>query len=160
MSQVDQDQLAVDIARRFIAQSAPQELPLFQGISEEFLQNSRRILKQPTGKDELLGFGVAEGVILLAPIVLSVTNTVITSIAQKTAESLWSRIWNARKNLFRKSKTKQRITIPPLTAEQLAAVREQAHAKALSLKLPEPQATLLAESIVGRLATMSVDKEC
>ena len=42
---------------------------------------------------------------------------------------------------------------PPLTPEQIARVREVALEKGRQLRLPESQARLLADSLVGSLAT-------
>lgn len=71
MTDVAQKELIASIARDLIAQTAPQELPLFRTTSEAYFKNPEKMLKGQAGKDEALGFGVMEtaSAIMASPIV-------------------------------------------------------------------------------------------
>lgn len=154
---MDQDELTIEIARAFIEQEAPQELFLYPGISDAYRKNRAKILDQQTGKDEPLGFVVDVGVAastFLAPLVLQVVGSVISNYAQKGADPL-------AKKLLRRLKKKANV-IPPLTPEQLVEVREQIVAQAREhqeVNFTDPQAKLLAEIVVGKLATIHAENE-
>src|SRR5438105_8054941 len=148
MAYIDQDQLAVEIARSFISQAAPQELPLFEGISAEYLKNPEQVLTQKSDKEELLGFGVDGTVLLLSPIVLGVVTNILASLTMKTAQSVWTRAWQRIRNFFkglRADRENERKELPSLTQEQLIQVREQTFLAACGFKLSKERAGLLAE---------------
>ena len=79
MISVDQEHLTADIAHAFIAQVAPQELVVFQGISEAYLRDPDRSIEKPTGKEDLLGFGGGEVVVVITPVVLTILTNVLSS---------------------------------------------------------------------------------
>src|SRR5438874_449183 len=156
MAYIDQDQLAVEIARSFISQAAPQELPLFEGISTEYLKNPEQVLTQKSGKEELLGFGAGETVFLLSPIALGIVTNILASLAMKTAQSVGTKAWQPIRKFFKVLGSKQekgRKELPSLTQEQLIQVREQTFLAACGFKLSEERARLLADTVVGKLAT-------
>jgi hypothetical protein len=161
MAYIDQDQLAVEIARSFISQAAPQELPLFEGISAEYLKNPKQVLTQKSGKEELLGFGGAgEAVLLLSPIALGVVTNILNSLTMKTAQSIGTKAWQLIRNFFkglRAEREKERKELPSLTQEQLIQVRDQIFLAACGFKLSKERAGLLAEAVVGKLATLTED---
>jgi hypothetical protein len=175
MKNSEYPQLVTDLSRDLVAQIAPEELPLFRTISEEYSKNPARTLRVHQGKDEDLGFGLSEATVLVTPIVLDVVKAVIKylvgeikkSIQKESPEATESRI----KLLFKKfaiSKDKrepkppvetapsQPLQQPPgLTTEQLRQVHRLAFEKARQLSLTENQAGLLADSIVGSLTITS-----
>ncbi len=152
MSEVAQNQLVADIARDLVAQTAPQELPLFQATSEAYFKNPNKLLKGQAGKDEMLGFGVETvSVILMSPIVLTIVDEVVKVITGKVADS--GIIRKILKKLGLVKEKEEKVTLPlSLTREQMQKVHELAFERALQFKLSKSQAELLADSLVGRLA--------
>jgi hypothetical protein len=105
----------------------------------------------------MLGFGAAEAVTLLTPVILAVSGDVIKFLvaeAQKALQSESSSLINETvKAWFGKFRqTDEKKTPPPLTADQLEQVRKIAIKKAQQLKLSEKNTKLLADAIVGSLA--------
>src|SRR5574340_1468758 len=82
MADVARNQLIATIARDLVAQTAPQELPLFQATSEAYFKNPNKLLKGQSDKDEMLGFGVVEVVstVMASPIIINIVNEVVQLI--------------------------------------------------------------------------------
>lgn len=153
-----EDELAAELAREVVADTAPAELPLFRATSRAFFEDPDRALQQRS-KDEMLGFGV-ETVALLTPYALAIAKPVITLLMSELAKQVQERsadtvvTW-VRRLLRRPDEdvTEQGTEpeIPPLSAEQLSRVRRLALDKARELDLDEGKAALLADAMVGRL---------
>jgi hypothetical protein len=151
------NQTVAEIARDVLIQLAPQEKALFRPISESYFRNPEKTLAENKAKDEMLGFGAAEAVTLLTPVILAVSGDVIKFLvaeAQKALQSESSSLINETvKAWFGKFRqTDEKKTPPPLTADQLEQVRKIAIKKAQQLKLSEKNTKLLADAIVGSLA--------
>ena len=152
------NQTVTEVARDLLTQLAPQEKALFRSISESYFKNPEKTLADNKAKDELLGFGAAETVTLLTPIILSVSGDVIKFLfaeAQKAMQSESTSLINETvKSWFGKLRQKDdKKSPPPLTADQLEQVRKIAMQKAKQLKLSEKNTRLLADAIVGSLVT-------
>ena len=158
MEETANNELVAGLAREVIIQVAPQEKALFRSISESYFKNPEKTIADQKAKDELLGFGAAEAVTLLTPVVLAVSGDVMKFLfveAQKAMQSESSGlIQEAVKSWFGKfRKPEAKKAPPPLTSEQLEQVRKIALKKAKELKLSEKNTKLLADAIVGSLAT-------
>lgn len=162
-TQAVDDELVAEVARDLVAKTAPHELPLFRATSEEYFKDPERALSPPEGKDETLGFGVGIALAMITPVALEVVKSVIAFVSAevgKTAkEESEPLIRNAVRRLFRRGKDPaagasgaQPATIG-LNEEQLAEVRRVALEKAEQLKLARDKAELLADALVGELAT-------
>jgi hypothetical protein len=160
MAGLVKDQLVVDLARESVAQVAPQELPLYRATSELYLRNPDRLLQAQKGRDEPLGFGVDAGVVLLTPVIITVTKEVVEFVAAEVMKSVRTESSNLIsefvKKMFkrfrREGEARGEELPPPLTPEQLRSVRELALEKARQLQLSPSRAELLADSLVGNLA--------
>ena len=152
------NQTVTEVARDLLAQLAPQEKALFRPISESYFKNPEKTLSDNQAKDEMLGFGSAEAVTLLTPVILAVSGDVVKFLfaeAQKAMQSESSNLINETvKSWFGKFRQKDdKKSPPPLTAEQMEQVRKVAVLKAKQLKLSEKNTKLLADAIVGSLVT-------
>lgn len=79
-------------SRDFITQIAPQELPLFRAASDIYFKDPARFGKTPTGSaDKMIGFGSAEIVDLVTPIVLIVVGEVVRFAVRELGVALKSR---------------------------------------------------------------------
>jgi hypothetical protein len=159
MADPTQAQLIAELSRDLVAQTAPQELPLFRPISEAYFKDPEKTLKREAGKDEMLGFGAGVAVTFLTPIVLAIMTQVVSFLIEEIGKSLRSEgsslTSDIVKRMFRKfrgGESPEGKAPPALTPQQLAQVRELALEKAQQLNLPPNQAGLLADSIVGSLA--------
>jgi hypothetical protein len=158
---VQQDQLVTEVARDQVEQIAPQEAPIFPLLSEAYFQDPEKAHQRQGGKDEMLGFAVEAGVVLLTPIVMTVTREVVefvagvvmTSVQTQSSSLVDEFVKKMFKKFRREGEAKGEKLPPPLTREQIGRVREIALEKARQLKLAPDQAALLADSLVGSLAT-------
>ena len=150
MADVAQNQLIANIARDLVAQTAPQELPLFQATSEAYFKNPNKLLKGQSGKDEMLGFGVVEVVstVMASPIILDIVSEAVKLIAEEAKDAGFF------KRLFGKSRSAEEEAKGPrpLTRELMEQIHQVAFEKARQYKLSEAQAAQLADSLVAKLA--------
>jgi hypothetical protein len=151
------ERLVADMARDLLSRLAPQEKALFKSISESYFKDPEKTVAEQKAKDELLGFGAAEAVTLITPIVLAVSSDVLKFLfaeAQKAMQSESTTLINETvESWFGKFRQKEdKKAPPPLTTEQLEQVRKIAVKKAKQLKLSEKNTKMLADAIVGSLA--------
>jgi hypothetical protein len=157
-----QDQVVSALARDVVAHVAPQELPLFQPVSEEYFKDPEKAVKGQIGKDEALGFGVVEAATFVTPIVLSVLTDVLKYLGEHVLQTVKEEgsglASDEVKHLFQKFRSGSsgagKISKLP-TPEQVAQVRRLAFEKARQLQLTTAKAALLADSIAGSLALAS-----
>lgn len=160
MNNAVHDQVIADVARELIAEVAPQELPIFRANAEAFFRDPDKSLhKLPPGKDDMLGMGIGEAVAFLTPVTLALvteaTQFLLGEVKKSVTSESESLISDRVKKLFKKfrSEEKDEKKNPlALTSEQLAEVRRLAYEKARQMQLPETQAALLADAMVGSLA--------
>ncbi len=159
MGNSDQNQLIADLSRDIVAQTAPQELPLFRTMSAAYFKNPDKVLKGQSGKDEMLGFGEVEVAMALTPIILDIMSKVVQFVIAQVQKSVATNSANLIDDLvskmfkeFRPAEKKDQENPPALTTEQLTQIHNLAYQEARKLALSDARAGLLADSIVGSLA--------
>ena len=155
MSAAETDALVAALARATVEKAAPEELPLFRATSEAYFTDPRA-LERRQGKDEMLGFGVDAAVLLVTPVALQVAKQVIDFLGQQLRERAREQGEGAIDRLIArlvKPGEHDPEPVPELTDEQLEQVRTLAIEKGRALKLSDERASLLADSLVGSLAT-------
>ena len=158
MSAAESDVLVAALARATVEKAAPEELPLFRATSEAYFADPGA-LEQKQSRDETLGFGVDAAMVLVTPVALQVAKDVIGFLGQQLRERAAKEgegaIDRIIARLVRKDDGEAKAPEPPveLTDEQLEQVRTLAIEKGRALKLSDERATLLADSLVGSLAT-------
>jgi hypothetical protein len=159
-AQSSDDALVAALARASVERAAPEELPLFRATSEAYFDDPSA-LDRPQSRDDMLGFGVDAAVMLVTPVALAVARDVIQFIgtqlrarAEKEGEGAIDRVLDRLLRRDDEPTATPAATGPAeLTDEQLEQVRTLALEKAKQLKLSDAKAELLAESLVGSLAT-------
>jgi hypothetical protein len=153
-----EDRFVADLARATVERAAPAELPLFGPTSEAFFEDPAG-LERSGGGDRMLGFGAEAAMLLVTPAALSVAKEVVGFLAAQVRARLRDEgegaVQRTLDRIFRHkgSETPNGPKPPELSDEQLERVRALALEKARQLKLPPDKADLLADSLVGSLAT-------
>ena len=159
------DELVAELAREAVAKTAPQELPLFRATKEAYFRDPEGTLRAQKAKDEMLGFGLETAVTLLAPVALAVGKDVIQYLAAQAGQAAKDeggpRVQRLVRRMFGKADGAEPAgeavaedpETPTLTREQLEEVRRIAVEKARQLNVDDAQAELLADAMVGGLAT-------
>jgi hypothetical protein len=159
MTQELPDAVVADAAREIVARAAPQEMPLFRATSEAYFADPDKALAERKPKDEMLGFGIAGAALLLTPVVIDVTRRValflIAQFGDAVKKESGEAVGGFVHDIFHRGEGdgEAKEDVPELTPEQLDEVREIAYSRALELDVPEDRAGLLADAVVGRLAT-------
>ena len=159
MNDAVQNQVAADLARDLVNQVAPEEMPLFRATSEAYFKDPQRVLKEHTGKDEMLGFGTGEVIFLVTPVAVAVSVEVVRFVTEEVGKSFKAEssafVAALVKSVFKKYRPilerEARPTASPLTPEQLREIHVIALTKARQLKLSEARAKILADALVGDL---------
>jgi hypothetical protein len=149
--------LIEDLARQVLWRAAPEELALFEETAEEYFADPAGVLS-PRRRDEAVGFGL--DLALLTPYALAVAGAVLSFLGSTVADAVKAEATPAISAWIRRllrrddepgSGPAPARPEPRLTAEQADQVRGVAFARARDLGLGEPQARLLADSVVGGL---------
>ena len=157
MINADNNQLIADVARNIIAQTEPSELPLFRSISTEYFKRPAGAVKNQSGRDEMLGFGIGETTSLLTPALLVAMTQVVSYLTevvrQSVVEGSASLINERVRSMFKKfhNEASDDLAPAPLTREQLVQVHKQVYEKFLQLKFSEIRANSLADAVVASL---------
>jgi hypothetical protein len=162
------DALVAQLARSAVSEAAPEELPLFRATSKAYFEDPDALRKQGSG-DQMLGFGVEAAVVLVTPVALDVARDVLNFVlaqvreqAREHGKEAIERFTDRLLDHVSGGKEKEAETAAPagagaatpeLTDEQLEQVRALALEKAAQLRLAPDKAELLADSLVGSLAT-------
>jgi hypothetical protein len=159
MSTATDDGLVGELARYAVAIAAPQELPLFRATSRRYFEDPDVVERSTGGKDELLGFGIETAAILITPVALCVAKAVVTfvvaEVTRATKDESRAAIQSRVRRLFKRGdpEAKAGEDVDGLSDEQLVQVRRVAIEKATALGVAPDRAEILADAMVGTLAT-------
>jgi hypothetical protein len=148
------------LARVAVTQAAPEELPLFRPISEAYAKDPGSLEQDGSG-DQMLGFGVEMAAVLVTPVALRVSRDVLDFVVEHVRGRVRTEgaaaIDGVIDRVLRRKEGGAPAAAPEddlgLTGEQLEHVHALALEKAQLLKLPPATAELLADALVGSLAT-------
>ena len=141
-----------EISYNIINDIAPEEIDMFEEISEAYFSDPAVFEKKKSG-DDPIGFGI-EGIMeMFSPAVMTVVTTVVTYIATEAfgaaKGALTDELKAKIKSLFNKKAEKKDDAA--LTPEQLKTVHEKAVSRGISLNLSEEQANNLANALIASM---------
>lgn len=151
-----------DLVHGVVADLAPDELPLVEGLLR---YDDRTVVLRLSGRSrvrEPLGFGMGEVAVLVTPVVWLAVNQAAQRIADAAMGGATSRTMMVLRRVFRRPAAP--VTIPPLTREQLGDVRRQVLATAKAQGLSDQRAERIADAVVARLVlaepgTPAIDRD-
>ena len=142
------NEIVGSLGRELVSDLAPEELPLYPSLLGQFQGAKRGRGDKESSDDQLLGFGGAEVLTMLTPVILSFTSSFWQALVAETARSSAHAVLNhVRAHL----PGHRAAAAPPLTPDQLKLVRAVAEREAGRLDIPEGQAGLLANAMIGVL---------
>ena len=161
MNDSSQNQFAANVARDLVSQIAPQEIPLFRATSEAYFKDPQALLKDGESREEMLGFGTGEAISLLTPVAIAISVEVVKFVTEEVKKSVKTESSGVINDLVRRMFKKHRPAAtegetpasPTLTVEQLREVHKLVFTKARELRIGEPRAKQLADTLVADLIT-------
>ena len=142
------DEIVGALGRELVSDLAPEELPLYPSLLSEFQGAKRSRGGKKSSDDQLLGFGAADALTMLTPVILTFTSSVWQALVADAARSAAHGVVEyARSHL----PGHHEVAAPPLTADQLQLVRTVAERAARRLDISQGQAGLLADAMIGVL---------
>ena len=139
-----------DVVRDVVAEAAPEELPVIAGLSRFDEDEAARRFSRRARGDQTLGFGMAEAVVLVTPVVWTAVHETVAKMADAATDSILARARSAIRRMLRRRKPA--APLPRFGSAELAEVRRRVLELAQETGLKPNRATLLADSVVGRLA--------
>jgi hypothetical protein len=149
------DEIVASVGRELVSHLAPEELPLYPALLSQFQGAKGGRGRKAASDDQLLGFGAAEALTMLTPVILNFTfcfwQALMAEAAKNSAHGVLAYV---RSHLPGHHKAGQGP--PQLTPDELQLVRSVAEREALRLDLSKKRAGLLADAMVGVLAAPAV----
>ena len=136
------------LSRELVSGLAPEELPLYPSLLTQFQRAKGGKRGKNSPDDQLLGFGGAEAITMLTPVILAFTNGFWQALVAEAAKGSAHGVLE----YVRARLPGHHEAAPPLTEDQLKLVRTVAEREALRLDLPEGQVGLLTDAMMGALA--------
>ena len=143
------------VGLELVSRLAPEELPLYPSLVSQFQGAKRGRGGKASSDDQLLGFGAAEAMTMLTPVILTFTSSFWKALVAEAAKTSAHGVVEYVKAHL-PGRREAAAGPPPLTPGQLQLVRELAEREAGRLGIPESQAGLLADAMVGVLAAPPV----
>jgi hypothetical protein len=145
----DTDEIVGSIGHELVSRLAPEELPLYPSLVKQFQGAKRGGRGKESSDDQLLGFGAAEAITMLTPVILSFTGSFWKAlVAEAATDSAHGVVEYLKTHLLGRHGA---AAGPPLTPGQLQHVRAVAEREARGLDISEAQAGLFADAMVGAL---------
>ena len=145
----EDDEIVGSIGRELVSHLAPEELPLYPSLLTQFQDPKQRRGRRGSSDDQMLGFGAAEAITMITPVVLGFTRgfweALIAEAAHDSVHGIVEYV-KAHRAGHRAPEP------PPLTQDQLKLVRTVAEREGRRLDLSEKRVRLLADAMVGLLA--------
>ena len=146
----DTDVIVGSLGRELVSDLAPEELPLYPSLLSQFQDAKRGRGRKGSSDDQLLGFGAAEAVTMLTPLILTFTRDFWKALIEQAAhDSVHGVVEYVRAH--RLGHGEANGGPPHLTPDQLRLVRTVAEREARRLDIPGKRAGLLADAMVGVL---------
>ncbi|WP_406316791.1 hypothetical protein OHA77_06280 [Streptosporangium sp. NBC_01639] len=140
-----------DVVRDVVAELAPEELPLVDGLAAYDDSVVVPKLRRSGRRREPLGFGWGEVVGLMTPVVWLVLDQMAERLADTAVDGAVRKARGLRRWL-RRGRRPAAATIPPLTEGQLATLRQDLLDQLKQRGLEEQAAEQIVDAIVRRLA--------
>jgi hypothetical protein len=156
-------QLVAEVASALVVDAEPTEAGLVAPATKAYFARGKP--KPKKSQDDVLGFGVAEVAVALTPIAIAVSDGIVQFLWDETVKAMRGeaapKIHAAVRALFNRSPpvepkqapAKESVTPIQLNQSILAEVHRRALSTAQDLGLKPDKARLLADAMVGRLAT-------
>ncbi len=156
------DQLVIEVARVMVRRAAPGETPMFGPLSRAYMADRERALASGDRGSGLLGFGPAEAVAMVTPILLEASSEVVAGLVADGLLNATKATARRVRKLFGAGQVSsedadQEVTdddgeadVPPLALEQWVRIRRIVRDTAMRCGMPEGQAGLLADAVMGQ----------
>ncbi|MFD5813992.1 hypothetical protein [Streptomyces sp. NPDC127038] len=147
-----------DVVHDVVAQVAREELPLVEGLAR-FDDDTvgRRLGHREGQRPEPLGFGSDEVTALVTGVVWLTLDQTVRQLGERTADGVVRGAGGLLRRVLRRHT--EPATVPPLTPEQLAEVRQRVLEVAARRGLGRERAETVADAVVARLALGTAQAE-
>jgi hypothetical protein len=139
-----------DVVRAVVADVATEELPVVDGLVRFDDDTVVRRLRGRGGRREPLGFGWTEVATLATPVVWLAVDQAARQIGKSAGDSATRGVKTLLRKVFRRHSAP--LTVPPLTPEQLADIREQVLKTAVDRGVDRSRGEDIANAVYTKLS--------
>lgn len=143
------DEVIESIGKELVSRIAPEELPLYPSLANQFLRARGGRRRNASSDDQILGFGAGEAVTLITPVILMFSRGFWEALMAETAKPAVNGLLQQVKVHLSGRRAVPELT--PFTTDQIQLVRAVAEKEASRLNVSKRQAGLLADAMVGAL---------
>lgn len=148
--------LVRDVVRTVVAAVAAEELPVLEALVQFDDDTVVRRLRGRGRRREPLGFGWVEIANLATPVVWLVVDQAVRQLGKQLGTGATSGFKALLRKVFRRRSAP--VSVPPLTPEQLADVRERVLTTAVQRGLGKKRAEELADAVYTTLSLTTLAK--
>jgi hypothetical protein len=144
----NREELVSRLSYGIVQEVAPDELDLFDDFRKEFLKNPDAFTGKREGKEEdhMLGFAMGGAEQFIIPVVLPIVWNVLSYAAKTGFETIVKKVGEkVVVTLTDKDK--------PLSQEKIKDLRQYAITVARNLNVDDDKATIIANSLIGRMVS-------
>ncbi|MFC5719157.1 hypothetical protein ACFP1Z_03025 [Streptomyces gamaensis] len=145
------------VVRDVVAEVAPEEIPVLDGLSRLDDDEALRRLTQRRRSREPLGFGLDEVTTLATALTWVAVQESVKQIVEPATDGLSRSVMSRIRRMFRRRSVP--TVVPVFTREQLAEVQRRILDSAAQAGFDTDRATVLAERTVAKLALGAPDPE-
>lgn len=146
-----------ELARQLVEALVPEEVPTFAVVAAPYLGDSRRAERRlRQAHDDPLGFGLGDVAAMATPVIVLVSGSVVTALAEGVADSVRSTAAGFLRRMVHRVRRRGGRLAPgsptmEWTMDHLTAVRQVALTRAQDLGMEQSKAEALADAVVGAL---------
>lgn len=145
-------QTLLDLVRDVVTAFAPEERPLLAALESLDEADAARRLTGVTKRDDPLGSGIGELVVLATPIVWTAVQEAAKRIGASAGEDAADHARTALRKRWGKRKPVAAAPLPEFGPAELEVIRARVLELAIQSGMKAPKAALLAEAVHGRLS--------
>lgn len=143
-------QLITEVTKGVVGQAAPEELELFDEMTEQYFQDPTPPKQSDSQGDDALAFGLEQAMVAVTPAVMAMVSAALShllkDVIDAAKEESAALIKQKIKALF------NRNTPAPLSEKQLEQIKTRAADEGVKFGLSADQAKNMADALVGQLA--------
>ena len=145
-------------ARNIVMEFAPEELPLFDELAQEYFNNPTPPKITKGQVDDQLAFGIEEVMEVVTPASIAMVSAVLTYLVPNVLKVIQEEGTASLKEYIRKFFSKSGSNETTLSPEQLDELRKIAYQQARAFGIQHQKAKKMSYAIIGSIA-LTLDKK-
>ena len=152
----EQKVLLNEAAYRLVSEIAPEEIPIYVEVRNEYFADPEGFVRPSQGDDEVLGIGEVIAIKTITKIVFPILNPILSYLLNAVTETVQEELGEEASNWIKTLFTPEQPPQPIFDQAELeviaATINEIATTEAARLGLEPQQAQTVSDAVIARLA--------